>query len=134
MDGDPFGELQECFPTAWTALWRLGMGRWRPGDAVSAGGWGSAEIPELAVETIQPESPGLWSTVGHRSVILNGVDPRFDTYLRDTLTLLDNGELNALFTPSFKHLSRNMAKLYQERYDLKLWIDPLQESATYPPA
>jgi hypothetical protein len=71
-----------------------------------------APIPELAVDTVQPESPGLRSTVAHRSVILNGIDPRFDTYLRDTLKLVHDGELTALFTPSFKHLSRNMAKLY----------------------
>ena len=75
--------------------------------------YGTINPTYVSLADLQPESPGLRYTVALRSVILNGVDPRFDTNLRDTLNLLDHGELNALFTPSFKHLSRNMAKLYQ---------------------
>lgn len=114
MAGDPFDGLEQRFPTAWAAMWHLGHSweaagqeiRYRPVDT------DPVAIPEAAVETVHLESVERQST-RQLTVILNGVDPRFDTQLVRMLELIDTGELGALFAPSFKHLSRNMAKLYQ---------------------
>jgi hypothetical protein len=114
MAGDPFDGLEQRFPTAWAAMWHLGHSweadgqeiRYRPVDT------DPVAIPEVAVETVHSESVERQST-RQLTVILNGVDPRFDTQLVRVLELIDTGELGALFAPSFKHLSRNMAKLYQ---------------------
>jgi len=80
--------------------------RYRPVDAEAV------PIPEAAVESVHSHSVELQRS-RQLTAILNGVDSRFDSQLVRMLQLIDTGELGALFAPSFKHFSRNMAKLYQ---------------------
>ena len=45
------------------------------------------------------------------TTIDSGIDPGFDRYLMNVLRQIEQREIGALFTPSFKHITRNPVKL-----------------------
>ena len=49
--------------------------------------------------------------VEHHAVVASGIDPRLDDQLLKVMTLVQAGKLELFFSPSFKSITRNPAKL-----------------------
>ena len=97
---DRFGSLPRRFPNAWHALSLLGNSSDKEIEC---------QLPEAEGETMALSS--LRGCAGGHAVIASGIDPGFDRYLMDILNQIEQREIGALFTASFKHITRNPEKL-----------------------
>ena len=101
-DRDVFGALPRRFPNAWYVLSLLG---------------GSAEreflctLPAVGAETEASDFSATRWSVQHHSVVASGIDPRIDDDLGNVLRLIERGEAELFFSPSFKGITRNPEKL-----------------------
>jgi hypothetical protein len=97
---DMFGSLPRGFPNAWHVLSLLGNSS-------------DTEI-ECQLPMAQGKAMDLSELHGcaeGHTVIESGIDPSIDSYLMDALSRIERGEIGALFSPSFKHITRNPEKL-----------------------
>jgi hypothetical protein len=69
----------------------------------------ACELPEAEMEPIDLSNL-QGCTEGH-TVVESGIDPNLDIYLIDALQQIERREIGALFSPSFKHITRNPEKL-----------------------
>jgi hypothetical protein len=97
---DMFDSLPRRFPNAWHALSLLGN---------SSDHEIECQLPQAEGEAMDL-SALQGCTEGH-SVIESGIDPGFDRYLMEALRQIEQREVGALFTASFKHITRNPEKL-----------------------
>jgi hypothetical protein len=97
---DLFGDLPRRFPNAWHVLSLLG-------DSSD-----SAIAFELPMEESEPiDLPAFGTNVERHTVVASGIDPRLDDQLLNVITLVQAGELELFFSPSFKSITRNPEKL-----------------------
>jgi hypothetical protein len=97
---DIFGSLPCRFPKAWHALSLLGN---------SSDHEIECQLPETEGETM--DLSALQGCTPAQTVIASGIDPGIDRFLMDILSQIEQREIGALFTTSFKHITRNPVKL-----------------------
>jgi hypothetical protein len=97
---DMFGSLPSRFPCAWHVLSLLGNSQ-------------DSEINyELPIAETEPmDLSNLHGCTEVHTVIESGIDPGLDRYLMDALRKIKHREIGVLFSPSFKHITRNPEKL-----------------------
>jgi hypothetical protein len=97
---DVFGDLPRRFPNAWHALSVLG--------GISESGIAS-ELPMAEAEPM--EFAASLRDVQQRFVVASGIDPRLDDHLAGVLRQIKLREVDIFFSPSFKSITRNPAKI-----------------------
>jgi hypothetical protein len=97
---DMFGSLPSRFPNVWHALSLLG----NSSDNEIAYKLPMAEGKPMELSSLQGCAEG-------HSVVESGIDPGCDRYLMDALRGIEQREIGALLTASFKHITRNPEKL-----------------------
>jgi hypothetical protein len=97
---DLFGSLPSRFPNAWHVLSLLG----NSADAEIV-----CQLPKGEAEPM--DLSNLRGRTEQVTVIESGIDPGLDRGLADILRQIERGKFGALFTPSFKHITRNPEKL-----------------------
>jgi hypothetical protein len=97
---DLFGSIPGRFPNAWHVLSLLGNS---PANEIEC------QLPKAEGEPM--DLLALRGCAESCTVIESGIDPDLDKYLLEALTLIERREIGALFTPSFKHITRNPEKL-----------------------
>jgi hypothetical protein len=97
---DMFGSLPERFPNAWRVLSLL---------ANSSDNEITCELPMAEAEPMDLSK--LQGRPSVHTVIESGIDPGLDRYLVEALRQIEQGKIGVLFSPSFKHITRNPEKL-----------------------
>lgn len=100
-DQDIFGSLPRRFPNAWHVLSLLGNSTVSEIECQMP----ATEAEAMALSDLQGCAKG-------RTVIESGIDPAIDRDLANILRMTEKREAGALFTPSFKHITRNPLKLF----------------------
>lgn len=105
-ESDPFGRLAETYPAAWEALSQL----CNP-TVVKRTYLPVAPNGELPLISLSSEVEG--ANLNFTSVVCSGMDASIDPSMRGVLKEISSGDLQVLFIPSFKHLTRNARKLLE---------------------
>jgi hypothetical protein len=102
---DCFGHLHQDFPHAWHVLSRLAQATTSTISFPAC----QAPLPEL------PTSSSLAAGASKQVVVESGLSPHLDSHLLGTLRAIHNGQLDLLFTDSWKMLTRHPEKLFRLR-------------------
>lgn len=100
-EDDPLGHLRKDTPHVWHALSCLANARERIITYVPC----QAPRPFLPKATVKHDPE-------ERSVVLSGITPEFDTLMVSSLRAIRNGNLQYLYSDSWKWLTRHPGKLY----------------------
>jgi hypothetical protein len=104
LELDPFDGLRDVYPLSWAAFGQLA--RWQPGATVT--------YPSPKREPLPPPDAEFESErTDAGEHVVHAMDPRIDERLSDVLSGICLGESDGLVLPSFKHISRNLQKLYR---------------------
>lgn len=99
---NPFGDLKHNFPHAWHVLSRLAQAKTQTLSFPAC----QAPLPILPIASIATDK-------SKQTVTLSGMSPLFDSRLVDFLHVIADGEMDLLFTDSWKMLTRHPQKLFR---------------------
>lgn len=99
---DVFGSLPRRFPNAWQCLSAL---------ACMEGGEADYSFQKEKAEALAIASTRTRTAAHATTVVGNGMDPNIDPALANAMAMIQRGELEAFFAPSFSRLTRNPVKL-----------------------
>ena len=107
-DRELFAALSGRYPRAWSCCAALA-------DALPTGGRHGYRLPEAAVPELPPESEWVDATQTDttdqaQASVLSAIDPRFDRYLAEQLSLVVEHQA-PFFVPTLSRISRNQDRL-----------------------